>query len=141
MSSFLSRNGLVALVALGIIMFGVSHLVGSEGEDGVLMRAAKDFTGEETEEAVEAPKPAQPAEVAAPAAPPPSPVVEGDFYEDNELIDAAAGFDPTPTDNTEQKSELESDEALIISQTDAKPSGVADQGNAVVNINDGDIIQ
>ena len=140
MSSLLSRNGLVALIALGVIMFGISHLVGSEGEDGVLMRAAKEFTGEDLE-ATETPEAEQADEVVAAPVAPPAPVIEGDFYEDNELIDSASGFDPTPTDGNEEKSELDSDEALIISESKATPSEVADQGDVVVIVDNDDIIQ
>ncbi|MDN3647111.1 hypothetical protein QWY75_12940 [Pontixanthobacter aestiaquae] len=94
MGSFISRNSLASLFFLGLIMFGISQLVGSEGEDGLLMRITKDFTGE----AEKTPAKANPAPVAAPVQTAPD-VAEPDagFFEDSDLIDRAEGFNPAPT--------------------------------------------
>ena len=114
MGSFITRNGLAGLFFLGLMMFAISNLVGSEGEDGLLMKAARDFTGGAEEEAEVASQPA-PKTVPAPA---PSattkPTSNAEFYDDAELIDTASGYDPTPDVDPDPKSQSESNEAMIL---------------------------
>ena len=116
MGSFISRNGLVALFCLGVMMFGISSLVGTDGEDGLLMKAAKDFTGgSEADESGS--EEAQPAPVAAPAPAPPAPAQttsNSEFYDDAELIDPASGFNPSPDGDPSPQSSTRTDEAMIL---------------------------
>ncbi len=119
MGSFISRNGLASLVFLGLIMFGLSRLVGSEGEDGLLMKISKDFTGENEAQVADEAKPATAvqSEAAAPQANPPI----SEFFEDDELIDTAEGFDPSPTTKP-SASNNDDDEAMIVQQSNASQS-------------------
>lgn len=144
MSSFISRNGLAALFFLGLLTFAISSLVGSDGEDGVLMSAARDFTGEaeaepkvkKSAEPVESEEVAAPAELAGPAE------VEGEFYDDAALIDSAAGYDPSPNPETGENSD--GDEVMILPEGSAgyaagkapRVGEVAANGDVVISISD-----
>ena len=101
-------------------MFGISSLVGSEGEDGLLMKAARDFTGESETNEVEPVR-----EVAAPAAPAPAasePPAEASFYDDADLIDSASGNKPSPNFGSSKTSTSESDEVMILPPSPARSS-------------------
>ena len=119
MDTFLSRNGLISLIFLGILAFAISNLVGSDNEDGLLMKAARDFTGEAE---VEPPKKSAgpKKEAAAPDAVESAEVVEpsqteGEFADDATLIDNAAGFNPSP--NREITPDSERDEVMVLPET------------------------
>lgn len=113
MGSFISRNSLAAMFFLGVMMFAISSLVGSDGEDGFLMKTARGFTGESADEG-NTQAAVQPAP--APVTPTPVSIEEADssFYDDADLIDPASGFNPSSITDPSAGPEAEPSEVLIL---------------------------
>jgi len=93
MYSFLFRNKLGALAFVVLTMIGAATLVGTEEHDGVIAKTAQELTQQRDEfaEKVEAMNSINPAAEEAPLMAEPA-----EFTPDDDLVDTAQGFDPTP---------------------------------------------
>ncbi|MFZ1742539.1 MAG: hypothetical protein WAT93_06770 [Pontixanthobacter sp.] len=113
MYSLLFRNRLAALGLALLIIIGAVSLVGTENNSGVVTQTAQKFQAqkaapEKTAQALNQPAPSQ----AIPNTKPADATIE--FLADEELIDAAEGFDPTPMEPGEPKAASEHEEVVII---------------------------
>ena len=105
----LFRNKWAALAFVVLVLAGVQYFVGREGEDGTLAQATDELADQSGE----------PGEAVSDAGSPPD---MGGFYDgtdvefmsDEELIDTAEGFDPTPYED-EGYSDGDSEEGITAS--------------------------
>lgn len=113
---FRSRWGALLFVAMSAT--GAASLVGGEDEEGVLMTAAEDLERQRV---------AMERTVAEAATDPSAMPAEGpelEFTDDEELIDDAAGFDPTPVDEgTVPADELVPHDEVVIVPGDVGAAG------------------
>ena len=113
---FRSRWGALAFVVLSAV--GAASLIGGEEDKGVLLNAAHDI--QQQRSAMEA--------TMAGEEPPPIAVPSGaaaEFTSDEELIEDAAGFDPTPIEDAAAPPAevVPQDEVVIVS----RDAGAAEQ--------------
>ena len=100
----------------GLSAAGAAALVGGEDDDGVLITAAEDIQQQRAamDDLI------QGGEVQPVAVPTSAPV---EFSDDEELIDEAEGFDPTPVEDgsTPATEVVPHDEVVIVSRDDGEP--------------------
>ena len=95
MYTFLFRNKLGALGFVVLMMISAATLVGTEEHDGVIVKTTQEIAKQRSDFAEKVDAMSSPKKVAqAPAAETAS--VEIEFTPDEELVDDAQGFDPTP---------------------------------------------
>jgi hypothetical protein len=97
MYEFLFRNKWVALAAAVLLLAGISALVGREGDDGLLARTQRDLAARHHEAPDEAGEIARSQSEAY--TPPPPAETSQEFVDDEELVDNADGYDPSPPDD------------------------------------------
>ncbi|MCT2557624.1 hypothetical protein N0B51_01375 [Tsuneonella sp. YG55] len=89
MRGYMFRNRWFALLFVGMVLAGVANLVGTEAGGGAISAAQTQFADQREQ-----------AEALVDHGPPGEgePDIELQFTPDEELIDAATGYDPTPVD-------------------------------------------
>lgn len=111
MRGYMFRNRWFALLFVGITLAGVTRLIGTENGGGALDKAAAELVAQ---------KRSADASVAPSTPPAAAEVVEIEFTPDEELIDPAAGEDPTPVDEFAQTQDdpaaVPHDEIIIVSR-------------------------
>lgn len=125
MRGYMFRNRWFALLFVAITLAGVTKLVGTDKEQGAVQQAAVQLAAQRV----------QAEQLTAPAQEPSADAHLDDvpYVDENELIDDAAGEDPTPVDefaaaNSDDAGEP-SDEVTIVSRDlpDQQPGNVTDQ--------------
>ncbi|MDA7787726.1 hypothetical protein N8940_00645 [Sphingomonadaceae bacterium] len=103
MYAFVFRNKIAALLFVGMILFGVANLVGTEDRQGLLQKGVATFEGEKAGFQDDIDRLGSSGEQHADAGPsgPTSPFDDAGsadssfFADDGDLIDDASGFDPS----------------------------------------------
>ncbi len=105
-------NRWAALAFVGLVVFGAVNLIGSEDDQGLLLRSANDLEEQREGMAREVER------ISSPVASPHQELqsVAGEFGVDEDLIDAAEGFDPTPIVATEPGKETDAGDVVIVQQ-------------------------
>lgn len=116
MRGYMFRNRWGALLFVGLVLAGVSQLVGTGKGDGAIDKATQDLV-KQREEAASLPAASHDAFGKRPA--------KVEFASDDELIDQALGEDPTPIEQRESPAadaeELPHDTVILIPDNSAQP--------------------
>ncbi|GAA4641846.1 hypothetical protein GCM10023115_02200 [Pontixanthobacter gangjinensis] len=118
MYTLLFRNRLAALGFVLLMIISAISLVGTEDQEGVITKTANEIEAQkaEFESAVEAVGP--PKTLNGQGSEEETPI---EFLDDEELIDSAEGFDPTPDDEFNPESLAEQEEVVIVLENEQRP--------------------
>ena len=119
MRGYMFRNRWFALLFVGMVLAGAANIVGTEGSGGALDAAREQYAGEQAQTQVLATD-------HEPAADANDVLLE--FTPDEELIDPATGYDPTPVDEFASAQPggqvvVPDTQVVIVSHDDGQQSG------------------
>lgn len=98
----LLKNKWVALAVVVLVLAGIQMLIGRSGDDGVIPRAQAEIADRHPEAAGASDNVVTPAPVADDDADASADDTQEAYVDDDELIDDAAGYDPSPSDDGPQ---------------------------------------